>query len=105
MMTTGLITRGCGPTADLCRLTPDHLSVMTDGRKRRAARIKKLFIDPSRLSPLWFGYIVDKACNILTIAWTFTSWPCVYGVVSELACRSEMLGPSLGIGGEIVAPR
>ena len=29
----------------------------------------------------------------------------MHGVVSELACRSEMLGPSLGTGGEIVAPR
>jgi hypothetical protein len=25
--------------------------------------------------------------------------------VNELACRSEMLGPTLGTGGEIVAPR
>jgi hypothetical protein len=45
---------------------------MTDGIKRRAAVIKRLFGDPFRLSPVWFGYIVEKACNVLTVAWTGT---------------------------------
>ena len=73
-MTTGgwLTIGGCGRTTDLFRLLPDHLSVMTDGIKRRAAVIKRLFGDPFRLSPVWFGYIVKKSCNVLTVAWTGT---------------------------------
>jgi hypothetical protein len=44
---------------------------MTDGIKRRAAGIKRLFGDPFRLSlivtPLILaGYIIKKPCNVLT---------------------------------------
>jgi hypothetical protein len=46
---------------------------MTDGIKRWASLIKRFFGDPFRLSPVSFGYIVEKACNVLTVAWTFTS--------------------------------
>jgi hypothetical protein len=67
-----------------------------------AAVIITLFGDPSRLSPVWFGYPRDKACNVLTVR---ALRHCVHGVVNELVYRSDMLGPSLGTGCETVAPR
>src|SRR5687768_8510759 len=57
-----------------------------------------LFGDPLRLSPVWFGYTRDKACNVLTLGWENC------GLVGEHACRRDMLGPSLRFGGELVVP-
>lgn len=37
-------------------------------------------------------------CNVLTLGGENG------GLMLELACRREMLGPSLGLGGELVAP-
>ena len=89
---------GCGPTTDLCRAPPDHLRVMTDRIQilqcHYIAVITILFVDPVLYT---LGNVRIKTCNILTDVASVE-------VVGELACRRQMLSPSLGLGSEIVAP-
>ena len=52
------------------------------------------------LPHILFKHFADIAAKVLTL----TERREVLGVVDELACRRQMLGPNLGIGGQLVAP-
>jgi hypothetical protein len=89
---------GCGPTTDLCRAPPDHLRVMSARkpilRCQYATMIILLFVDP----------VLHALANTRKITCKILTDVASVGVVTELACRRQMLSPSLGLGSEIVAP-
>jgi len=92
-----------GRATDLFRVPPDHLRVMTGhvcSCCRRFALIRVLFCDPA-LHILGYRYCrrVAARCKVLTLAERRQ----MLGVVAVLSCRRHMVGPSLGVGRELVA--
>jgi hypothetical protein len=91
---------------DLFRVSPDHLRVMTEPaiivRSHFFAVIIVLFIDPA-IYPTPNGRYVRRLAHCSHQALTLAERRQMLGVVAVLSCRRHMVGPSLGVGRELVA--
>jgi hypothetical protein len=101
---SALVCVGRNTATNLGRATPDHLCVMTDIREifrcHYAAVPILLFVDPQHdRSPHRIPRPLGGHSKVLSVA-----IPLLRGRVCKCIARRDMGGPSLGAGGDRVAP-